>query len=152
MKEIKLLSWNVNGIRAVRGKGFLEWFYKESPDVLCLQETKAQPEQLSDDLLEPEGYHVYWNFPERKGYSGTALFSRQKPQKVQRGLGWDPCDSEGRLIQADFRGLSVISLYVPSGSSSDEALKKKLAFHKKILPYFPNQHHLYKFQSIQDHT
>ena len=76
MREIKLLSWNVNGIRAVKKKGFLEWFYKESPDILCLQETKAQPEQLDADLLEPEGYHAYWNYPERKGYSGVVVYTR----------------------------------------------------------------------------
>ena len=73
MKSLKLLSWNVNGIRAIKGRGFLEWLYKESPDILCLQETKARPEQLDADLLKPRGYHVYWNYPERKGYSGVAL-------------------------------------------------------------------------------
>ena len=88
MRELKLLCWNVNGIRAVRGKGFLEWLYEESPDILCLQETKAHTEQLDKDLLEPKGYHAYWNYPEQsKGYSGVATFSKEKPLRVQNGFG-----------------------------------------------------------------
>ena len=79
MKEIKILCWNVNGVRAVVKKGFLEWLQKESPDILCLQETKASPDNLTKDLLEPPGYQTYWNYPERKGYSGVATFTKEKP-------------------------------------------------------------------------
>ena len=97
MKETRILCWNVNGIRAVQGKGFLEWLHSESPDILCLQETKASPEQLDKDLLEPEGYSVYWDYPERKGYSGVATFTREKPLRVQNGFGIPEFDIEGRI-------------------------------------------------------
>ncbi|MFC2001720.1 exodeoxyribonuclease III, partial [Chloroflexota bacterium] len=102
MKELKILCWNVNGIRAVKGKGFLEWLYKESPDILCLQETKAHPEQLDKDLMEPDGYYTYWNYPERKGYSGVATFTREKPLSVQYGFGATELDLEGRVILAEY--------------------------------------------------
>ena len=82
----KILCWNVNGIRAIVRKGFLEWLKKESPDILCVQETKASPESLDKALLEPEGYHVYWNYPERKGYSGVATFTKVKPLRIKNGL------------------------------------------------------------------
>ena len=94
MKEIKILSWNVNGIRAVSKKGFMEWFNKENPDILCLQETKAQPDQLDNGLLEPPGYHTYWNYPDnKKGYSGVAIYTKEKPLNVRNSFdmeGYDP--------------------------------------------------------------
>ena len=83
MQEKRLLSWNVNGIRAIKGKGFFEWLDSESPDILCLQETKAQPDQLDADLKEPPGYHAYWAYPERKGYSGVALYTREEPANIK---------------------------------------------------------------------
>jgi exodeoxyribonuclease-3 len=98
MAEVKILCWNVNGIRAVRGRGFLEWLYKESPDILCLQETKAHPEQLEKELREPQGYHAYWNYPERKGYSGVATFTKMKPATVKYGFEGAGFDLEGRVI------------------------------------------------------
>jgi len=102
MKEAKLLCWNVNGIRAVKGKGFLEWLYRESPDIICLQETKAHPEQLDDDLREPDGYHAYWSYPERKGYSGVATFTKEKPLNAQQNFGDAEFDMEGRAIIAEY--------------------------------------------------
>src|SRR4030066_15363 len=98
MREMKLLCWNVNGIRAAQRSGFLEWLHKESPDILCLQETKANPEQLDEELRQPHGYHAYWNYPERKGYSGVATFTKEKPIKVQNGFGTPKFDDEGRGI------------------------------------------------------
>jgi len=95
---------------------------------VCIQETKAQEGQLTDPVFSPDGYHCYYNDAIKKGYSGTALYSKVKPQRVITSLGWDPADSEGRYLQADFKGLSVISLYMPSGSSSEEVLQKKLRF------------------------
>ncbi|MCL4103936.1 UNVERIFIED_CONTAM: hypothetical protein GTU68_034798 [Idotea baltica] len=100
----------------------------ESPDVVCIQETKAQQHQLTDPLFHPAGYHCYYNDAIKKGYSGTALYSKVKPQRVITSLGWDPADSEGRYLQADYKGLSVISLYLPSGSSGDEAQQRKVLF------------------------
>ena len=135
MKEIKLLSWNVNGIRAVKGKGFLEWFYKENPDILCLQETKAQPEQLDADLLEPEGYHAYWNYPERRGYSGVAVYTREKPQNVSYDLGDNSLDIEGRVIIAEYPGFTLMNIYFPNGKRDQERLDYKMAFYDIFLDY-----------------
>ena len=110
MTEINILCWNVNGIRAVGGKGFLEWLYRERPDILCLQETKAQPEQLSKDLLEPKDYYTYWNYPARKGYSGVASLTREKPIRVQNGLGIPEFDTEGRARASSFAGTSILPI------------------------------------------
>jgi len=79
MSSIRILSWNVNGVRAVARKGFLDWLRRESPDIMCLQETKARPDQLDEEMREPPGYHAYWNYAETKGYSGVATFAREKP-------------------------------------------------------------------------
>jgi len=127
-KMVKIVSCNTNGIRAASRKGFFQWMEREAPDVVCIQETKAQIDQLSDPIFHPEGYHCYYNDAQKKGYSGTALYSKVKPTRVVRSLGWDPADSEGRYLQADYKGLSVISLYMPSGSSSDEAQQRKYRF------------------------
>lgn len=124
----KIITCNTNGIRAAARKGFFEWLEKEAADVVCIQETKAQVDQLSDPVFTPENYHCFYNDAQKKGYSGTALYSRIKPRNVISSLGWDPADSEGRYLQADFKGLSVISLYMPSGSSSEAVLEKKLRF------------------------
>ncbi len=124
----RIVTFNANGIRSAERKGFFDWMRRESPDVVCIQETKAQEHQLVAEDFYPEGYHCVYNDAERKGYSGTAVYSRVKPRKVITRLGWDPADSEGRYIQCDYPKVSVISLYVPSGSSSDEALAKKLGF------------------------
>jgi exodeoxyribonuclease-3 len=124
----RVISCNTNGIRSAARKGFFDWLPRQNADVICIQETKAQVHQLEDPVFSPQGYHAYYSDAEKKGYSGTAIYSRVKPQKVTTRLGWDPLDSEGRYIQADFKGLSVISLYLPSGSSSEEGLAKKYLF------------------------
>jgi exodeoxyribonuclease-3 len=124
----KIITCNTNGIRSAAKKGFFEWLREEQADVVCIQETKAQVEQLGDPVFSPEGYHCFYNDAVKKGYSGTAVYCKIKPQQVITRLGWDPADSEGRYTQADFKGLSVISLYMPSGSSSEEVLQKKLRF------------------------
>jgi exodeoxyribonuclease-3 len=129
----KIITCNTNGIRSAAAKGFFDWLHNEQADVVCIQETKAQVEQLSSPVFAPAGYHCFYNDAIKKGYSGTALYSKVKPQRVITRLGWDPADSEGRYTQADFKGLSVISLYMPSGSSSDEALQKKLRFMDEFL-------------------
>jgi exodeoxyribonuclease-3 len=133
---MKVITVNTNGIRAAARKGFFDWLLKQQPDVVCIQETKAQIDQLGDAVFHPEGYHCYYFDAEKKGYSGTALYCRKKPNKVTRGLGWDPADSEGRYIQADFDGVSVISIYLPSGSSSDERQQRKVKFMDNIMPHF----------------
>ena len=133
---MRVITVNTNGIRAAARKGFFEWLVKQQADVVCVQETRAHLDQLSDPIFHPEGYHCYYFDAERKGYSGTALYAKKKPNKVIKGLGWDPADSEGRYLQADFDGVSVVSIYVPSGSSSDEAQIRKYGFMKNIMAHF----------------
>ena len=131
----RIISCNTNGIRSAASKGFFDWLQREQAEVICIQETKAQRHQLTDPLFHPAGYHCYYNDAIKPGYSGTALYSRVKPQTVTCTLGWDPADSEGRYLQADFKGVSVISLYLPSGSSSDEAQQKKYRFMESFLEH-----------------
>lgn len=126
---MKILSWNVNGIRAVQKKGFLEWLQQEKPDILCVQETKAQPDQLDFFLTHPEGYHVFWNSAERKGYSGVATFSRLKPLRVHQGFGIPRFDAEGRVLLTEFPGFVLLNIYFPNGKQGPERLKFKLDFY-----------------------
>ena len=130
---LKLYSWNVNGIRAAQRKGFLEWFQNVRPDILCVQETKAQPEQLDPELLLPEGYHAFWAAAERKGYSGVALFSRQEPQSVQLGLGIEAYDREGRTIIADYGHFLLVAAYFPNGSRDHSRVPFKMAYKDAFL-------------------
>ena len=125
---MRIMTFNCNGIRAAARKGFFDWLPKADADVVCLQETKAQVDQLSDPVFHPEGYHCQYFDAVKKGYSGTALYSRVKPKKVKKGLGFELADTEGRYIQADYEGLSVASLYLPSGSSGDERQARKVSF------------------------
>lgn len=134
----KIISVNTNGIRAAARKGFFDWLATADADVVCIQETKAQVDQLSDPVFTPKGYHCFYNDAVKKGYSGTALYSKAKPSKVTTSLGWDPADSEGRYLQADFKGLSVISLYLPSGSSGDERQERKIRFMDMFLEHLRN--------------
>mgnify|MGYP000465107735 CR=1 FL=1 len=133
---MRVITVNTNGIRAAARKGFFQWLKTKDADVVCIQETKAQVHQLEDAMFHPEGYHCYYFDAEKKGYSGTALYCKKKPKKVTRGLGWDPADSEGRFIQADFDGVSVISMYLPSGSSSETVQIKKEGFMENVEAYF----------------
>ena len=135
MKEIKILSWNVNGIRAVQGKGFLEWLRRESPDILCLQETKAHPEQLGKDLKEPEGYYTYWDYPERKGYSGVATFTREEPLKVQYGFGIAGFDTEGRVVITEYPEFILFNIYFPNGKKDESRLRYKMDFYEVLLQF-----------------
>ena len=135
MSEVKLLCWNVNGIRAVMKRGFLDWLAREAPDILCLQETKATPADLPEELLKPPGYHTYWNFPEKKGYAGVATFSREKPLKVQNGFGVPEFDREGRVIISEHPGFTLFNIYFPNGKQSEERLKFKLDFYDAFLEY-----------------
>ena len=135
MSETKILSWNVNGIRALAKKGFLDWLSGESPDILCLQETRAQPEQLGDDLLNPAGYHSYWNYTERKGYSGVALLAREEPLETGYGFPAGGLEMEGRVILARYPGFTLINVYFPNGKQGEERLKYKMAFYEAFLTF-----------------
>ena len=135
MKELIILSWNVNGIRAAQKHGLLEWLYRESPDILCVQETKAQPEQLSKDLLEPQGYYTYWNYPERKGYSGVATFSKDEPVRVNYDFDTLQSDQEGRTIITEFKEFTLMNIYFPNGKKDQERLNYKMEFYESFLEY-----------------
>lgn len=117
---MKIITANVNGIRAAARKGFFDWLSKQQADVICIQETKAQVHQLADSIFHPADYHCYYHDAEKKGYSGVALYCRQKPDQVIIGMGNEEFDTEGRYIEAKFANLSVVSLYMPSGSSKEE--------------------------------
>ena len=115
---MKIISYNVNGIRAALNKGFKDWLKAENPDILCLQELKALPEQV-ENFYEELGYQMYWETAEKKGYSGVAILSKQTPLHVEHGCGNDLYDSEGRVLRADYGDFSVMSVYMPSGTSGD---------------------------------
>ena len=117
---MRIISVNTNGIRSAARKGFFEWMQKQNADVICIQETKAQEHQLDDPVFSPPGYHRYFHDAKKKGYSGVAIYTPHKPDRVQHGIDWDVMDSEGRWIRVDFGNLSVISLYMQSGSAKDE--------------------------------
>ena len=135
MKEINIACWNVNGIRAMEKKGFVEWLQRESPDILCLQETKVQPEQLTREMQQPAGYHACWNFPERKGYSGVATFSKEKPIKVQNGFGIERFDVEGRVIITQHPDFTLFNIYFPNGKMNEERLSYKMDFYHAFLDF-----------------
>ena len=126
---MRIITLNINGIRAASRKGFFTWMVRQRADVICLQETKAQYEQIKNEPgYFPKNYYYYHFDAERKGYSGVAIYTRQEPECVTYGLGWPDFDKEGRYLQLDFNGLSVISLYLPSGTSGEERQAVKFDF------------------------
>lgn len=131
---LRIISLNLNGIRSAWNKNVLPWTVAQQPDIVCLQELKAQLPDLSGEMLQPDGMHAYYHCAEKKGYSGVGLWCRQAPDRVVEGLGNAEFDAEGRYIRADFGNLSVISLYVPSGSSSPERQEAKLRFMGGFFP------------------
>ncbi|MBN1856059.1 MAG: exodeoxyribonuclease III [Dehalococcoidia bacterium] len=135
MNEVTLVSWNVNGVRAIEKKGFLKWLRETAPDILCLQETKAHPDQLSPALLSPEDYTSYWDYAERKGYSGVAIYTRRQPLRVARGFGVERFDTEGRVLVATYPEFTLLNVYFPNGKRDDERLQYKLDFYDAFLDY-----------------
>lgn len=129
---MKFISWNVNGIRACVGKGFMDFFRQEDADVFCLQETKMQPGQLT---LELEGYHQYWFSAQRKGYSGTALFSKREPENIRYGIGNELYDCEGRVITASFPEFEVVTCYTPNAQQELTRLDFRVEFEKEFREY-----------------
>lgn len=132
---MKIYSWNVNGIRAIKRKGFLEWISEEKPDIIGLQETKIQEEQIPDELRNIEGYYSYFSFAKRKGYSGVALYTRMEPISVRYGIGIERFDSEGRIIVAEYPGFVLLNIYFPNGKRNEERLQYKLDFYDAILDF-----------------
>lgn len=135
MTTLKIISWNVNGIRAAHRKGFLDWFEQERPNILCIQETKASEEQFPADLRSVDGYHTYYASAEKKGYSGVALYTTVEPADVEPGFGIERFDSEGRTLQADMGDFVLFDVYFPNGKSSDERLAYKMEFYDAFLDH-----------------
>lgn len=129
---MNLISWNVNGIRAILKKGFLDFVDKTKPDILCLQETKAEPSQVDLDL---PGYHAYWNAAEKKGYSGTAVFTRIEPERVTNGIGAAEHDREGRVITLEFEPFLVVNVYTPNSQRELTRLEYRQQWDKAFLAY-----------------
>ena len=131
---MRITTLNANGIRSAAGKGFFDWMRRERADVVCVQETKAQRHQLTDRMFFPSGYHVYYHDALKPGYSGVAIYSRCEPDRVQHGIGWSVMDNEGRWLQVDFGPLSIVSLYLQSGSSSEERQQVKFEAMAWLMP------------------
>ena len=129
---MKLISWNVNGLRACVGKGFIEFVETQQPDILCLQETKLQAGQID---LPMEGYHAYWNYAEKKGYSGTALFTKTEPLAVTYGIGIPEHDKEGRVITAEFADFYMITVYTPNSQNELTRLSYRMTWEDAFLSY-----------------
>ena len=135
-KNVRILSWNVNGLRSHATKNFLPWLKEESPEILCVQEVKATPLQMPPDFRYFPGYHIDWNPAERPGYSGVATYSKEKPLSVKTGLGIKEFDVEGRVLQSEYPEFTLFNIYFPNGQSSDERLKFKLDFYDAALDTF----------------
>ena len=134
-QKLRLYSWNVNGIRAVDRKGAMDWFFNEKPSILCLQETKAQEEQVPQVLKEVDGYNTYFTSAERKGYSGTAVFTQPEPKNIHHGFGVPEFDSEGRTLIAEYEQFTLLNIYFPNGKASKERLAYKMAFYDVFLKH-----------------
>ena len=136
---MKLISWNVNGVRAVVKKGFLDWLDQADPDIVCLQETKAHIDQLAAEILTDHGYYTYWHSGERRGYSGVATFCKTEPLYVQEGLGIERYDVEGRVLITEHENFLLYNIYFPNGQKDDERLQYKLDFYDDLLPIINEQ-------------
>ncbi len=135
---MRLLSWNVNGIRAADKKGLYTWLSQDQPDVLCLQEIKALPEQLPPHLRNTPHYHVHINSAERKGYSGVATYTKSKPLEIKTGFGIEKFDAEGRILITEFSQFTLFNIYFPNGKKNQERLDYKLDFYDTFLAYADN--------------
>ncbi|MBJ88897.1 MAG: exodeoxyribonuclease III [Woeseia sp.] len=131
----RVITLNANGIRAAARKGFFTWLKKQKADVVCIQETKAQEYQLTDDCFRPAGYYCYYEDAVKKGYSGTAIYTRHEPKRVVRGWGVEEFDNEGRYLEVQLGFVSVVSLYLPSGSSGEVRQAAKYRFLDDFTPY-----------------
>ncbi|MFW5431848.1 MAG: exodeoxyribonuclease III [Methylophilaceae bacterium] len=130
---MRIITLNLNGIRSATKKGFYPWLQKMQPDVICMQELKAQADNLTEEMQAPEGYHGNFHYAQKKGYSGVGIYSKKKPDEVIIGLGMEDIDSEGRYLECRFDKLSVISLYLPSGSSGEERQSYKFSVLERFM-------------------
>ncbi|MEW5894339.1 MAG: exodeoxyribonuclease III [Candidatus Omnitrophota bacterium] len=130
---MKLLSWNINGIRAIEKKGFFEWLLTEPADIVCVQETKADPDILSEKFINPNHYRSYWTSAEKKGYSGVAVFTKKEPDNVIEGLGIPEFDKEGRVLELEYANFILFNIYFPNGSRGNVRVPFKMAFYDCFL-------------------
>ncbi|HEY8118994.1 MAG TPA: exodeoxyribonuclease III [Methylophilaceae bacterium] len=135
MDLLRIISVNLNGIRSATNKGFYAWLQKQNADLICMQELKAQLADMTTEMLQPTGYYGYFHYAEKKGYSGVGIYSRQKPDAVIEGLGIGDIDAEGRYLELQFGKLSVVSLYLPSGSSGEERQAFKFSVMERFMPH-----------------
>ena len=138
---MRIITVNLNGIRSAADKGFFSWIVDQEADLVCVQDLKAQEDDLPLRFRQPSGFHGYFHCAAKKGYGGVGIYTRRQPDRVRPGLGWPDIDAEGRYLQADFGRLSVVSVYVPSGSASAERQAIKIAsytaFYHICAPYAP---------------
>lgn len=132
---MEIYSWNVNGLRAISTKGFFDFIIQKSPDILCIQETKLQEDKLTDQLINIEGYYSNFSHAEKKGYSGTAMYSKEKPLNVKHGIGSERFDSEGRILIAEFKEFILFNIYFPNGQKDEDRLNYKMEFYDALLDY-----------------
>ena len=137
---MKITTWNVNGYRAILRKDALDWIPEVDPDVLCLQEIKVQLDQITEEEATIDGYESVWNPAERKGYSGVATFHKNKPSEVEKGIGFDKFDSEGRIIRSRFEDLHLFNIYFPNGGQGNKRVPFKLEFYEKLLEICDDLH------------
>lgn len=136
---MRVITMNVNGIRSAASKGLFDWLQHQNTDVICLQEVRAQESQLTDKIFNPPGYFRYFYCADKKGYSGVAIYSKIKPDKVVSGLGWESADAEARYIEAQFGNLHIASVYLPSGTSGEDRQKIKYDFLNRYMEILKNQ-------------
>ena len=132
---LRVITLNLNGIRSASAKGFLKWLARQKADVVCVQELKAQAADMTAEMLAPKGFHGFFHYAEKKGYSGVGLYAKRQPDCVSEGIGVREFDAEGRYVRADFGKLSVISIYLPSGSSGEHRQQSKFRFMAAFYPY-----------------
>ncbi|WDU82093.1 exodeoxyribonuclease III [Caloramator sp. Dgby_cultured_2] len=132
---MRIYTWNVNGLRSILKKGLMEFINDEDPDILCLQETKLQEEQIDDEIKNLKGYYKYFSFANKKGYSGVAIFTKVEPKNIYHGIGIEEFDTEGRILIAEYEDFILFNIYFPNGKMSDERLDYKLRFYDAIMDY-----------------
>ncbi len=138
---MKIVSWNVNGIRAAHRKGLLKWFKKFKPDILCVQELKAKEDQIPDEIRQIKGYHSFYNPAYKKGYSGVGIWSKQKPLKVTTKLGFKRFDNEGRLLMLEYKNFTLLNFYIPHGDRTKKNLQFKLDSYRYIFKFLKKLKH-----------
>lgn len=137
MKNLRILSWNVNGLRSIAKKGFLEFIEKDTPDILCIQETKAREEDIPKELKEISGYYSYFSSPERKGYSGVCIYTKEKPLSIEKNFGYEKFDV-GRALILEYPDFFLFNIYFPNGKMSSERLRYKMDFYDMFLGHVNN--------------